>query len=242
MLVATFGTTTAWVGKTVTWDGDQFVLEGYGRVPAAALIDYDQQGHLRWASAELRSWAWSYAHWEAGRAAAAQAAAQSYTAARPQMAAQPWSLAQPGASGPAAGAKEPFPAWAIVLIVAVVVLLVGGLFAAIMIPAVLFNDQRAKAHESAVKEGVHSLQVGIQSWAVDHQDVYPSALEMSPTMMSGYVEWWPTNPYSGAPMTQGTRPGDYFYQVTPDGTSFLLIGYGEDGNIVIQVGSAGSTI
>lgn len=230
MLVATFGTTTAWVGKTITWDGYQFVLEGYGRVPAAALIDYDQQGHLRWASAELRSWAWSYAQWEAGRAPQAQAVGQ------PQVAAQPYAAAQP------AGAKKPFPVWAIVLIVAVVVLLVGGLFAAIMIPAVMFNEQHDKARESAVKEGIHSLQVGIQSWAVDHQDTYPAVTDVNPMTMSRYIDWWPTNPYTGAPMTQGTQPGDYSYDVAPDGSSFQLTGYGKDGTIVIQVGSVEPTI
>jgi len=87
LLVATFGPTIAWVGKTITWDGDQFVLEGHGPVPAAALVDYDQQGHLQWASAELRSWVWAYAHWQAGEAPPAQAAAQ------------PWAAAQPAAAG-----------------------------------------------------------------------------------------------------------------------------------------------
>ena len=236
MLVATFGPSTAWAGKTITWDGSQFVLEGFGRVPAAALVDYDQHGHLQWASAELRSWAWSYAHWEASGAPPALTAAQPYAAA------QPYGAAQPGATTGPAGGKKPFPAWAIVLIVAAVLLPIGGMFAAILIPAVLVSSQNAKAEESAVKEGIHSLNVIIQSWAVDHGDVYPSASEMDQMTMSGYADYWPTNPYTGGPMTQGTGPGDYFYEVAPDGTSFLLIGYGEDGKIVIRAGSMGPSI
>ena len=235
MLVATFGPTTGWVGKTITWDGTQFVLEGYGRVPAAALFDYEQQGHLRWAFPDLRAWAWSVVQWEAAGTPPAQAAAQTYAPA------QPYAAARPAAAGPA-GARKPFPVWAIVLIAAVVVLLVGGLFAAIMIPAMMFDEQHDKARDSAVKEGVHTLQVGIQSWAVDHQDTFPSALQMDPAVMSDYIDWWPTNPYTGAPMTQGDQPGDYYYEVALDGASFTLIGYGEDGKIVIQVGVPDITI
>ena len=229
MLVATFGPTTAWVGKTITWGGAQFVLEGYGRVPAAALFDYDGQGHLQWASADLRTWAWYVVQWEAAATPPAQAAVQPYSAAQP---------AAFGAAG-AAGARKPFPVWAIVLIVAAVLLPVGGMFAAIMIPMVMFNDQHDKASESAVKEGIHTLQIGIQSWAVDHQDAYPSAEEMDPMVMSRYIDWWPTNPYTGAPMAQGTGPGDFSYEAAPDGSSFRLVGYGEDGNVVIDIGSSG---
>jgi len=242
MLVATFGPTTAWVGKTITWDGNQFVLEGYGPVPAAALIDYDQQGHLQWASAELRSWAWTYAHWEAGGAPPAQAAAQPRAGAQPQAAAQPWAAAQPAAAGRPVGGKKPFPVWAIVLIIAAVVILAGGLFAAIFIPALVLNDQHAKANESAVKAGVHGIQVGIQTWAVDHQGQYPAASDMNQMTMSDYVDLWPTNPYTGAPMAQGTQAGDYFYEVTPDGKSFRLVGYGKGGKVIIDIGSDDSSI
>jgi hypothetical protein len=257
MLVATFSPSTAWVGKTITWDGDRFVLEGYGPVPAAALVDYDQHGHLQWPSAELRSWAWAYAHWEASGAPAGQAA-------QPQMAAQPYATAQPYAAAQAAPvgqtyapaptavpglpyaaaqpatAKKPFPVWAIVLIIAAVVVMVGGTFAAILIPTFLI--QHEKAHDYAVKEGIHSLEVGIRSWAVDHQNVYPSASEMNSAAMSGYIDWWPTNPYTGAPMMEGTGPGDFSYEVSPDGMSFRLVGYGANGRIVMDVGSGGTTI
>ena len=35
------------------------------------------------------------------------------------------------------------------------------------------SQQQEIAREAAVKEGVHSLQIGVQSYAVDHNDVYP---------------------------------------------------------------------
>ena len=240
MLVATFGPTTAWAGKTITWDGNQFVLEGYGRIPGSALVDYDQQGHLQWASAELRSWAWSYAHWETSGAAPVQVATQTQAVAQPLTTAQPWAATQPYAAAPPAGAKKPIPVWAIVLIVAAVLLPVGGLFAAIAIPVFLGQNQHAK--EAAVKEGDHSLQVGIQQWALDHQNQYPSASDLNPAAMASYIDVWPTNPYTGAPMMEGTSPGDFGYEVSPDGSSFRLVGYGEDGRIVMDVGTGGPSI
>jgi hypothetical protein len=245
MLVATFGATTAWAGKTITWDGDRFILEGYGRIPGAALVDYDQQGHLQWASAELRSWAWAYAHWEASGAAPAQAATRTQAVAQPLTTAQPWAAAHPyAAAQPYAAArpatKKPFPVWAIILIVAAALLLVAGPIAAIVIPMVLVQDQHSK--ESAVREGTHSLQVGIQQWAIDHENQYPAAPDMNQGAMAPYIDVWPTNPYTGAPMAEGTSPGDFSYELSPDGRSFRLVGYGEDGKIVIDLSTGGATI
>jgi len=54
MLVATFGTTTGWAGKTITFDNGQYVLEGHGPITAQAVLEYDRQGHLTWANDGLR--------------------------------------------------------------------------------------------------------------------------------------------------------------------------------------------
>jgi type II secretion system protein G len=48
------------------------------------------------------------------------------------------------------------------LIELLIVIIIIGILAAIAIP--MFLSQRDKAKESAVKEGVHSIQVGIQSY------------------------------------------------------------------------------
>ena len=58
------------------------------------------------------------------------------------------------------------------LIELLIVIIIIGILAAIAIP--MFLGQRDKAKESAVKEGVHSIQVGVQSYAVDNDDVYPA--------------------------------------------------------------------
>jgi type IV pilus assembly protein PilA len=52
-----------------------------------------------------------------------------------------------------------------------IVVIVIGILAAIAIP--LYIGQRTKAKDAAVKEGVHEVQVGVVSWAADHDEVYP---------------------------------------------------------------------
>ena len=61
MIVATFGPSTAWVGKTITYDEGRFTLEDVGQIAAQAVIDYDRQGHLQWAYDGLREWAYGVA-------------------------------------------------------------------------------------------------------------------------------------------------------------------------------------
>jgi len=68
MLIATFGPSTGWVGKTITFENEQFILEGHGAITAQDVAEYDRQGHLVWPYDEMREWL----H---GRAAADVAAA-----------------------------------------------------------------------------------------------------------------------------------------------------------------------
>jgi len=56
MLIATFGPTTGWVGKTITFEDEQFVLHGHGSISAQAVLDYDRQGQIVWAYGGLREW------------------------------------------------------------------------------------------------------------------------------------------------------------------------------------------
>jgi hypothetical protein len=61
MLIATFGPTTAWSGKTITRDGDAFVLEDHGSISAGDIMEYDRQGHLLWVNDGTRAWVGSRA-------------------------------------------------------------------------------------------------------------------------------------------------------------------------------------
>jgi len=61
MLIATFGPTTAWVGKQITREGNGFVLEGHGPISASDIMEHDRQGHLVWVNAGTRAWVGSKA-------------------------------------------------------------------------------------------------------------------------------------------------------------------------------------
>ena len=69
MLVATFGPTTTWAGKTVTYADGAFVLEGHGPIRAQDVFEYERQGHLVWAMDGVRAWVGAKAQEEGGPAA-----------------------------------------------------------------------------------------------------------------------------------------------------------------------------
>lgn len=56
MLIATFGPTTGWAGKTITREGDVFTLEGHGPITPADVMEYDRKGQLIWVNDGTRAW------------------------------------------------------------------------------------------------------------------------------------------------------------------------------------------
>ena len=105
------------------------------------------------------------------------------------------------------------------LIELLIVIIIIGILAAIAIP--MFLSQRTKAKDAGVKEGIHAIQIGVQSYAVDNNDQYPTlaadaAAEVSP---------WPYNPFKAGKvaMADSTAEGDYTY--TKTSTAFTLVGH-----------------
>ena len=67
--------------------------------------------------------------------------------------------------------------------------------------------------DQQVIDGIAKLQVGIVTWASANNNLYPPPQDVvEGGGISQYVDPWPTNPFTGQPMTPGTAPGSYVYE------------------------------
>lgn len=125
--------------------------------------------------------------------------------------------------------------WVLGVVLVAAVLAIVGVVGLVHLAKVQQDNLKTAA---AAKEGLHSLQVGVQSYAVDHGDQYPDASLVTEAGLvdsngTPYVEYWPTNPYTSLPMQQGSGPGDFTY--TTEGATYKMAVYGPNGTVLITV-------
>lgn len=242
MLIATFNPATGWAGKTITYDNGVFTLEGHGVISAADVLTYDRQGHISWAYAGLREWVEQMSSGGAALPLSSMQTAATHSPGAPGIGVAGFVLSLLGISligiilswiGYAKAKREGRPRGLCLagIIIGFAWFAMAGLIMVISIP--MFMNQRDEAKDASVKEGIHSIQIGVQTYAVDNQDAYPDPSMVSQSGMASYLDYWPTNPYTNLPMTQGTGPGDFTYTVAAEGESFELVGYGQGGKRVM---------
>lgn len=242
MLVATLGPTTAWLGREIIWDMDHFILVGYGAIPAAGVLDYDRLGQLVWPRPELRSWVAEVDRWERGTSGAsgtAQAGASGWSAAGAGAAS--WGAAPAGAPAGSATTSRGMPGWAIALIVLGAVLATTGIIASVIVPMVIVRSAETFTKDIGVQTGVQTIQTGIEVYAAAHNGRYPPAGEVTSVGLSGYVPVWPQNPYTGLPMADARGTGNFRYVVSANRGAYILVGYGRNGKIVLQLSGGSDT-
>ncbi|MEI6501410.1 MAG: hypothetical protein WCP21_10360, partial [Armatimonadota bacterium] len=145
MLIATFGPTTEWVGRTITCEGGVFTLEGHGPITAADVMEHDRQGHLTWAYDGLREWVEGLISGPPAAPPVPQPATPQVPVsvkAPPQM--QPFGipmpLSQSGSASAASSKRRGAPPW--------VWAVIGGVLLAVVVAVVMVNASMTKSTSS----------------------------------------------------------------------------------------------
>ena len=108
-----------------------------------------------------------------------------------------------------------------IVLVALLALAAAGLFAGCGCQDQAVEQTTGKidvAKDAAAQAEIMSIKTGIQAFIASSNTPPPDA---SQATLGGFVDPWPTNPWTTAPMKAGDAVGDYVY--TPgSGTSFTL--------------------
>lgn len=82
-------------------------------------------------------------------------------------------------------------------------------------------SQVDEARDASVKAGILAIESGIQAYIATTRAAPPQADQAT---LGAFVQPWPSNPWTKAPMREGDQPGDYSYAPGP-GTAYRLVGH-----------------
>ena len=172
MLIATFGPTTGWNGKTITREGDAFILEGHGPITAADIMEHDRQGNLVWTNDGTRAWV-------GAKAAGPRASHATAPLTAPTTAAVTWTTYQAGATPPRRAASKRL------LPMVVVGLIVVGVIVAVFAPKLLHGGGQLTPQQIYQKHA--GSVVEIQATFPGTYDVYGQQTGEGEALGTGFV-------------------------------------------------------
>ena len=113
----------------------------------------------------------------------------------------------------------------------------GGGSETMITPAVVATRYPAvlnQAKDTEVQSNARMLYQGIEIHRAQYGS-YPQQSQVAPGgQLAEILPDWPDNPFTQQPMESGTDPGDYTYDVDPNGTSFTLKVYLSNGAPLVQ--------
>jgi type II secretion system protein G len=117
------------------------------------------------------------------------------------------------------------------LIELAIVVMIIGILAAIIIPNYMRFADRAK--EALVRENVHVIQTGVESYSVQRLGTYPQQADEADLLLNMPNGSYPRNPYTNDVTTvlwnaDPATPGEISITNLPGG-GYMLLGFGSDG-------------
>jgi hypothetical protein len=140
------------------------------------------------------------------------------------------------------GVSRGRPLWLTIALVVLATVVVGAVV--IWVVSSALTGDKAVARDAAVEAGGRRIAFEIKAWPLGASGGgYPAESEVAVDGAVGAALThdgleWPTNPFSGEPMQQGTGAGDFTYKVTRDGGDFTLTVYLSDGPPLVLSGDA----
>jgi hypothetical protein len=108
-----------------------------------------------------------------------------------------------------------------------------------LLMAVSTDRHREMMPKGEVAVKMHAIQVAVQSWAVEHGDLYPEPWRVTEDGLADYCDQWPEYWGGHRKLRQGTGAGDFQYSVNGGRTEFRLVGYDSQGHVAVETSSHG---